>query len=431
MMDRLITGAEVLNPRTGERHRADVLIEDGRISRVAPSISVVEEGRVEHLTAEGLTIIPGLIDMHVHFRDPGFEYKEDLESGLNSAARGGFTRVACMPNTKPVLDNAGLVSDVKKRADKKGQSELDVIGAITKGSQGKEITEIGDMLKEGIVGISDDGKPVCSSEIMRCALEYAKMFDLPVIAHEEDPELMVDGVMHRGRISTMLGMPSIPREAEEVMVARDILLARLTGGHLHIAHVSSAGTVEMIRRAKSQGINVTAEVTPHHLTLNDEWVKKSGFDPNLKINPPLRTEKDRRALVEALSDGTIDMVATDHAPHDYDSKDGPFDQVAFGAHGLETAFPVLYTQLVESGELSLATLVERMTLGPASVFGLEGIGIEEGLDADLTLIDEKASHVIDSRKFASKGKNTPFEGWECQGKPVMTLKRGKIIHEEM
>lgn len=404
-MLKLIKGGRVLDPAVGRDEIADVLVEDGKIKAIGERLSA--EG-AEVMDVKGCWVVPGLIDMHVHFRDPGFEAKEDIESGSMAAAAGGFTAVACMPNTNPVADNRAVVEYIRAKAARVGLVRVFPIGAITKGLAGEELAEIGDMKDAGIVAISDDGRPVCDAGVMRRAMQYAAMFDLPVISHCEDRGLSSNGVINEGRVSAVLGLAGIPASAEEVMVARDIILAKETGARLHIAHVSTRGSVELVRRAKEQGIKVTAEVAPHHFTLTEDAVM--GFDTNAKVNPPLRTAEDVEALIEGLADGTIDVIATDHAPHTIEDKDVEFDQAAFGISGLETAVPLAITRLVRTGAITPLKLVEKMALNPAKILGL-GLGtLKPGAQADITIIEPEAGLKVEVEKFKSRGKNSPFNG---------------------
>ena len=425
-MKKLLKGARVIDPGQDLDSTKDVLIVDGCIADVKEKIEISD---AEVTDLSGMIVTPGLIDMHAHFREPGYEYKEDIESGSRSAAAGGFTAVACMPNTKPPIDNAALVEFVKSRASKAGKIKILPIGCVSKGQEGKEITEMGDMAQAGAVAFSDDGKPVADSSLMRKAMVYASMFDRVIIDHCEDPALFEDGQINEGRVSTLLGLKGIPAAAEEIMVARNILLAREMGTAVHIAHISTKGSVELIRKAKSEGVRVTCEVTPHHLTLTEEAVM--GYDTNAKVNPPLRTQEDLKALLEGLKDGTIDAIATDHAPHHFDEKDLEFDKAAFGLVGLETALGLVLTKIVREGGLSLDTAVKKMTSGPAGVLGLDLGTLKIGTPADITVIDPNLVWTVDKDKFSSKGRNTPFNGWELKGKAVMTIVDGKTVYPDL
>ncbi|HHY71500.1 MAG TPA: dihydroorotase [Thermoanaerobacterales bacterium] len=424
-MKKMLRGARVIDPSQNLDDTMDVLIVDGCIADIKAKLEISD---VEATDLSGKIITPGLIDMHVHFREPGYEYKEDIESGSKSAAAGGFTAVASMPNTTPPIDNAALVEYVKSRASKVGKIKLLPIGCVSKGQQGKEITEMGDMAQAGAVAFSDDGKPVADSSLMRKAMVYASMFDRLIIDHCEDLALFEGGQINEGHVSTLLGLTGIPAAAEEIMVARDILLAREMGTAVHIAHISTKGSLELIRKAKSEGVRVTCEVTPHHLTLTEEAVR--GYNTNAKVNPPLRTQEDLTALMGGLKDGTIDAIVTDHAPHHIDEKDLEFDKAAFGMVGLETALGLILTRIVGEGGLSLNKAIEKMTLGPAKVLGLDLGTLKIGAPADITVIDPDQVWTIDKDKFLSKARNTPFNGWELKGKAVMTIVDGKIIYSD-
>ena len=367
--------------------------------------------------------MPGLIDMHVHLREPGFEYKESIQTGTMAAVKGGFTTVCCMPNTFPVNDNASVTEFIKRKASQEGHCAVLPIGAITKEQKGGELAEIGTMRNEGCIAFSDDGQPVMNSLIMRRALEYSKSFDVPIISHSEDLTLSEDGVMNEGVISVTLGLKGIPVEAEQIMIFRDILLAELTGGRLHIAHVSTEGSVNLIRNAKNRGANVTAETCPHYFSLTEDAVQ--GYNTNAKVNPPLRTARDIAAIKKGLKDGTIDVIATDHAPHHRDEKMREFDSAPFGISGLETALG-LSLRLVQEGILSLHQLIEKMTINPAKILRIKKGTLRAGMDADILVVDEKKEYTVHAERFISKGKNTPFEGWELKGSPVLTMYKGKI-----
>ncbi|WP_296972300.1 dihydroorotase [Tepidanaerobacter sp. EBM-38] len=424
-MKKLLKGARVIDPSQNTDTTGDVLIVDGHIAAVKDEIEI-SDAKVIDLS--GMIVTPGLIDMHAHFRDPGYEYKEDIESGSMSAAAGGFTAVACMPNTNPPIDNAALVQYVKSKASKAGKIKLLPIGCVSKGQEGKEIAEMGDMAQAGAVAFSDDGKPIADSALMRKAMVYASMFDKVIIDHCEDPFLFEGGQINEGYISTLLGLAGIPAAAEEIMVARNILIAREMGTRVHIAHVSTEGSLRLIRQAKSEGVKVSCEVTPHHLTLTEKAVM--GYDTNAKVNPPLRTQSDIDALLEGLKDGTIDAIATDHAPHHIDEKDLEFDKAAFGMVGLETALGVILTHVVKEGVLSLNAAIEKMTLGPAKVLGLDMGTLKIGAPADITVIDPNRVWTVDKNKFFSKGRNTPFDGWRLTGKAVLTMVDGRIVYSD-
>lgn len=404
-MLKIIKGGRIIDALTHRDEIADVLIKDGRIEAIGSDISA-DGAKV--LDAGGCWVVPGLIDMHVHFRDPGLEAKEDIESGSRAAAAGGFTSVACMPNTNPVTDNRAVVEYITAKAARTGLVRVFPVGAITKGLAGAELAEIGDMKAAGIVAISDDGRPVSDAGVIRRAMQYASMFDIPVISHCEDRGIAGDGVINEGRVSAVLGLSAIPAAAEEVMVIRDIILAESTGARIHIAHVSTKGSVELIRRAKERGVMVTAEVTPHHFTLTEDAVMN--FDTNTKVNPPLRTAEDVEAVTAGLADGTIDVIATDHAPHTIEDKDVEFNEAAFGISGLETAMPLAITMLIKTGALTPIQLVEKMSSNPAKIFGLKLGTLRPGATADITIINPDVGFKVDISKFESRGKNSPFDG---------------------
>jgi dihydroorotase len=413
-----------------------MLIDAGKIAIIGPQAIEAAQRRdgstlhtpLQMIEAYGLLVVPGLIDIHTHLREPGYEYKESIESGSAAAAAGGFTAIACMANTNPVNDDAAVTEYILDKARTIGLVQVFPIGAVSVGLAGERLAEIGELKQAGVVGLSDDGKSVMNSRLMRLALEYAGMFGLPVISHCEDTHLAAHGVMHEGRVSTELGLRGIPAQAEDIMVARDLALAELTGGRLHIAHVSTAGAVRLVRDAKARGLHVTAEVTPHHLILTDEAVR--GYDSNTKMYPPLRTAADVEALRQALRDGTIDAIATDHAPHDLADKEVEFDRAPVGIIGLETALP-LTLRLVEAGVLSLTDAIAKLSWGPAQVLGLAKGTLQAGADADVTLIDAQTEYVVDRREFRSKSRNSPFHGWTLKGRAVMTICAGKIVYSRM
>jgi dihydroorotase len=414
-----IAGGTIVDPVAGTAEVRDLVI-DG--DRFAPD---AEGGEV--LDARGLLVVPGLVDMHVHLREPGYEYKETIASGSAAALAGGFTSIACMANTEPPNDSAAVTQYILDRARVAQGARVYAIGALSVGLKGERLAEIGEMQRAGIVGISDDGRPVMDAGLMRRALEYSRMFDLPVIVHEEDRHLADAGAMNEGVTALRLGLRGIPAAAEEVMIARDVALARLTGGRLHVAHLSTAGAVTLVREAKAEGLPVTAEVTPHHLFLTEEAVE--GYGTNAKMAPPLRTREDVAALRAALADGTLDAIASDHAPHHQDEKDVEFDQAANGVVGLETTLP-LALRLVAEKVLDLPTLVARLTVGPARILGIPAGTLAPGTPADLTLVDPERRWRVEARSFRSKGRNTPFEGWDMTGRAVAVLVGGRLVHDD-
>lgn len=429
MKKMIITGGRVIDPARGFDDKADVLISGGLVEKVEKKLSLPEDCDV--IEAEGLVVTPGLVDIHTHLRDPGEEYKEDIASGTRAAAAGGFTAVVTMANTSPVVDDPSTIRYIYEKARGK-TARVYPLGALTKNLEGKEMAELGRMKEAGAVGFSDDGKPVASGNMMRNALEYAAGLGAVVAVHEEDPHLAAGGVMHEGAVSSLLGLRGIPSAAEESMLARDLLILKMTGGKMHIAHLSTAGSVEMLRRAKAEGLKVTGEVAPHHLLLTDRLVKNSGYNTNTKVNPPLRSEQDRQALWAGLLDGTIDAVASDHAPHHPDDKDVEYDFAPFGIAGLETTLPLLLNE-VNSGRISnftLPLLVDKLSASPARIFGLPGGTLAPGSPADLTIIDPGGEFIIDPGKWYSKSRNTPFGGMRLQGKPLYTLVGGRVVMKE-
>lgn len=424
-MKLLIKGGEVVAVDRLTVEKADVLVVDGLIAAIGKNLPV--EG-AEVIAANGQLVCPGLIDIHVHLREPGFEAKETIATGTAAAARGGFTAVACMPNTNPVNDNVSVVNFILAQAATAGLARVYPIGAITKSSKGKEITEMADLKAAGAVAVSDDGLPVTSAGVMRRAMQYAGMLDLPVIPHCEDHSLVANGVMHEGYYSTVLGLEGIPAAAEEVMIARDIILAETTGCKLHIAHISTAGAVELVRRAKERGLDVTCEVTPHHFTLTDQAVV--GYHTATKVNPPLRSESDVAAIKQGLADGTIDVIATDHAPHTLEEKAVAYQDAPFGLVGLETAVGLVFTKLVATGVLTVVQAITKLSTNPAKVLGVPGGRLAVGEIADITIIDPLLETKVDPKKFASKGKNTPFSGRMLQGLPTITIVGGKVVYGE-
>jgi dihydroorotase len=423
-----IRGGRILDPARGIDRVQDLWIRNGRIAGLGEDAPAEVRGNpaAEIIAVPGSVVCPGLVDIHVHLREPGQEEKETIETGTRAAARGGFTSVACMPNTDPPLDDRPRIEYVLKRAREAGRTRVLPIAAVTRGQAGEALTEIEDLVDAGAVAFSDDGKVVRNSEIMRRALELTRELGVPVIQHAEDPDLKGAGVMHEGWTSTRLGMKGIPDAAESVIVARDALLAEMTGGHVHVAHVSAARSVDIIRRAKARGIRITAETAPHYLVLTDEAV--AGYDPRTKMNPPLRSAKDRDALIEGIVDGTIDCLATDHAPHTEIEKDNDFDSAPFGIVGLETALGLYLKALVEAKHLSLIELLRRLTVNPMRVLGRPGGTLETDSDADVTVFDPARPWTVRASEFASKGRNTPFEGWELRGQVLLTIVGGRVVH---
>lgn len=419
----LIKGGRVLDPASGVDAVLDILVEGDRVAAVGQELTA--DARI--VDAKGKLVMPGFIDMHVHLRDPGFEYKEDIASGTRAAARGGFTAVTCMPNTRPTIDNRAVVEYVLNQAARTGLVRVYPVGAVSKGQRGEELAEIADMRSAGAVALSDDGQPVASAELMRLALQYAIPFGLPVISHCEDPSLSHEGVMHQGLVSTILGLRGIPAEAESVMVARDLVLARLTGGRLHVAHVSTSQSLQLIEFYKSQGVNVTCEVTPHHLLLTDQAVRDTWYDTNTKVNPPLRSQDHVEALLKGLSSGLIDVIATDHAPHHQDDKLVEYDYAQFGMIGLETAVGLVAGELVGRGRVDWPRVVTLMSANPARILGVEGGRLAAGGLADFTVVDPQLETTVDEERFASKSRNTPFAGWKLRGSPWGTVVGGRIL----
>jgi dihydroorotase len=415
-----ISGGRIIDPASGRDEIGDLLIEGKTIVK-----EFSQPGKVKDFNAGGCLVTPGLIDAHCHLREPGREDKETIFTGARAAAVGGFTTVVAMANTNPPVDCQAVASYVRKKSAK-AVIEVKTVGAVTKGLAGNSLSEMFELYEAGVVGYSDDGEPVQDSALMRKAMEYSLATNLPIISHCEDKRLSARGVVHEGYYSTVLGLPPIPAAAEEVALARDVILSELTGAKLHIAHVSTAGSVEIVRWAKSRGINVTAEVTPHHLVLTDQCL--ANYDTNLKVNPPLRSDADRRALVAAIIDGTIDAIATDHAPHTLEEKEQEFETAPFGIVGLETTLPLLLSELAGEG-LSMLKLIEKLTIGPARIFGIEGGSLAAGSQADVLVLDHKAKVEVDVNKFYSKGRNTPFQGWKLKGQVKWLFKEGKLIVE--
>jgi dihydroorotase len=420
-MNILIKNGHVIDPANKVDEKLDVLVTDGKIAKLGKPDSF-SDNSARVIDASGKLVVPGLIDMHVHLREPGFEYKETIATGTAAAKAGGFTSVCCMPNTNPVNDNRSVTEFILAQA-RSSSARVFPIGAITKGSRGEELTEMAELYTAGCFAVSDDGKPVMNAAIMRRAMEYSKIFDLLVISHCEDSSLSDKGVMNEGVVSTELGLRGIPRSAEDVMTGRDISLAELTGCRLHIAHVSTADSVRMVRDAKSRAVKVTAETCPHYFSLTEQAVR--GYNTMAKMNPPLRTADDVAAIKQGLKDGTIDVIATDHAPHALDEKSGEFDYAPFGVVGLETALG-LTLRLVDEGALSLSEAVRKLTNNPASILKIGKGTLTVGSDADITIVDPNIEWTVDASQFKSKSKNTPFNGWKLKGRAVETIVGGRI-----
>jgi len=426
-MKTLIKNGKVIDPSQKIEKKMNILIDGKLIKEYPGNIKELEKRKdLKVIDANKLVVVPGLIDIHVHLREPGFEHKETIRTGTLSAAAGGFTSIACMPNTDPINDNASVTDYILLKARTEGIVNVLPIGAITKSEEGNQLAEIGEMYKAGCVAISDDGMPVTNSNLMRRAMEYVKAFNLPVFVHAEDTYLSDDGVMNEGKTSTMLGLKGIPNASEEVMIARDILLSELTGTDLHICHVSTEGSVRVIREAKKRGVKVTAEATPHHFLLTDEEVYN--YNTNAKMNPPLRTSKDVKAIIKGLKDGTLDVIATDHAPHSEDEKNVEFDIAPFGIVGLETALP-LSLKLVEDKILTISQVIEKLTINPANIVNSDKGTLKKNKVADITIYDPKEEYLIDKNNFYSKGKNTPFQDWKVRGKVKYTIVSGKIVYK--
>ena len=453
MNSLLLTGGRVIDPANHFDAIADVLILNGKISAVGKNLSAKAPKEIERFDAAGKIICPGLIDLHVHFREPGQTAKENIASGTAAAARGGFTSVVCMPNTSPAIDNAGTVALIHERATEEGVVNVFVTGAITKNISGEELAPIGSLKKAGVIAITDDGHCIQNNELMRRACEYAKMFDLPVMDHCQDYSLVTDGVMHEGYWSTALGLRGWPSAGEEMIVARNILLAELTGAKIHCQHLSAAGSVALLREAKKRGVQISGEACPHHFVLTDAAIAGSekfwsndgkvlaksqsgelsewpSYDTNFKMNPPLRSAKDREAILEGLADGTIEILCSDHAPHcDYE-KEVEFDYAPFGITGLETELALSLMQLVHTKRISLADLIAKFTVNPARLLNLQKGTLSIGADADVTVFDLDEEWIFRTDESASKSKNSPFSGWKLKGKTTATIVAGKIVWSE-
>jgi dihydroorotase len=423
----LLKGGRVVDPAQGLDQTLDVMIADGLVEEVSPRVLPRGATVVE---VKGLVVCPGFIDIHTHLREPGQEHKETIATGTRAAAAGGFTAVCAMPNTVPVNDQAGITRAMIERARTEGVVRVYPIGAITRGQKGEELAELGDLREAGCVAFSDDGRPVASARVMRRALEYAKTFDAVLIDHCEEPSLHEKAAMNEGEVATVLGLRGSPAVGEAIMVERDVLLAELVGGRVHVAHISAAASVDAVRRGKARGVRVTAEATPHHLLLTDELVRETSYDTNTKMNPPLRSEADRQAVIAGLRDGTIDCIATDHAPHAVDDKKVEYDQAAFGVVGLETAAALGLDRLVGPGLLSLPQLVALMSTNPARVLSLPGGSLAPGSPGDVTVLDLGRTRQVDPSKFASLSRNTPFGGLVLKGWPAMTIVGGRVVWKD-
>jgi dihydroorotase len=425
-MGTILANGKLLN-QAGELIPAEILLIDGRIAAIA---TYVERGAHQVVDCKGGLISAGFIDMHVHLREPGYEHKETIATGAAAAVRGGFTTIACMPNTRPSIDSVETVQYILEKAREAGLARVLPYGAITVRQLGKELTDFAGLKEAGIIAVTDDGVGVQSAAMMKKAMQRAKELGLAVVAHCEDDDLIIPGsALHDGVAAARHGLPGIPSESESIHVGRDILLAEQTGVHYHVCHISARESVRLVRDGKRAGVNVTAEVTPHHLLLCDEDIPED-LNTNWKMNPPLRSREDRAALIAGLKDGTIDIIATDHAPHTQEEKANGMERAPFGIVGLETAFPLLYTNLVLTGEITLQQLINLMTVKPAEIFGLPYGRLEVGAIADITVIDLETERKIDPDTFASKGRNTPFAGWMCKGWPTLTIVEGKIVHQQ-
>ena len=429
-MKRLLKGGRVVDPAAGLDGAFDVLIDGDVIAQIGRDlpVSLADEGRIVEIPAD-LVIVPGLIDMHVHLREPGQEHKETVATGVLSAVTGGFTAVACMPNTNPVNDNAGVTELILRRAAEARLARVYPIGAVSRGQQGEQLAEIAELRAAGCVAVTDDGHPIATALLARRALEYTSMFNMPVIEHCEDSTLKGDGCAHEGPRAAELGLRGIPGAAEAITAARDILLAEMTSGHIHIAHMSAWTTLEAVRQGKSRGINVTCEVAPHHFTLTDDaLVEPVPYDTNTKMNPPLREARDRDAMLSGIADGSVDVIATDHAPHHYDEKNVEFDRAPFGIVGLETAVPLAFERLIHTGQIRLPRLVELMSLNPARILRVPGGTLAPGAPADITVLAPDLRVTIDRARLRSRSKNTPFHGWSLRGGVAATIVGGRVVY---
>ncbi len=427
-MKRLLRGGRVVDPANGRDGAFDVLIEGDTIARVGRNLPVDKDTRVVEIPA-GLIICPGLIDMHVHLREPGQEHKETVATGVAAAVAGGFTAVACMPNTTPVNDNAGVTEFILRQARAANLARVYPIGAVSRGQNGEHLADIAELRAAGCVAVTDDGRPVATALLMRRALEYTQMFDIPVIEHCEEQSLKGDGVAHEGAHASALGLRGIPGECESIMAQRDISLAELTGGRVHIAHMSARQTIDAVRYGKHRHVRVTCEVAPHHFILTDERLGSPvPYDTNSKMNPPLRETADRDAMLKGLVDGTVDVIATDHAPHHYDEKHVEFDRAPFGITGLETAVSLCFDRLIHTGLITLARLIELLAVNPARIINVKGGALTEGAPADISILAPDLAVTIDAKHMRSKSKNTPFDGWTLRGGVAATIVNGRLVY---
>jgi dihydroorotase len=426
-MKLLLKNGRVVDPANGRDGAFDVLIENGKIARVEPNLPA--DGAEVFDVAREWVVAPGLIDLHVHLREPGQEHKETVATGVASAVAGGFTAVACMPNTDPINDHAGITQFILKKAAEAQLARVYPIGAVSLGSKGEQLAELGEQKTAGCVAFSDDGRPVATALLMRRALEYAGMLRVPIVNHCEDPSLKGDGVAHEGYHASALGLRGIPGVAESLMVERDVSLAEMTGGHVHIAHMSARQSLRAVRAGKDRGVGVTCEVAPHHFTLTDEALEGPvKYDTNLKMNPPLREDADRDAMLEGIADGTVDLIATDHAPHHADEKMLEFDRAPFGIVGLETAVPIVFDRLVHAGRITLRRMIELMSMNPARVFNIPGGALTPGAPADITVLAPDLRATVRASALRSKSKNTPFDGWELRGGVAATIVGGRVVY---
>lgn len=427
-MRMLFKNVTLIFPEKNIEDIGDLYVEDGVIKKIGKDMHI--NGNVEVVEGKDKILVPTLIDIHVHLREPGYEWKETIETGSKAAVAGGFTAVCCMPNTNPPIDNKEMVRFIYEKSERIGLIRVYPIGAITKGREGKELSEIGDMYMAGAKGFSDDGNCVINSEVLRCALEYSKIFDVPIIEHAEDVNLTLDGSVNWGKTATLLGLKGMPWVAEASIVARDVFLASFTEAKIHIAHVSCWQSLEMIKWGKDKGINVTCEVTPHHLVLTEDYVKETLYDTNTKMNPPLRTKEDQEALWDGIKNDVIDIIATDHAPHHIDDKMVEYNLAEFGISGLETAIPLIITYGYYERRIPLVKLFRKMSYNPAQLMNLPYIPLDENVPANFTVIDLSLEKKVNKNEFYSKGKNTPFDGWRLKGWPIMTFVEGRLVYRE-